>query len=321
MYDIITLGSATIDVFAETDKKYVHGKNYCFPVGSKLLVEHLETHTGGGGTNTAVSFSKLGLKVAYIGKIGVEANAVRIVHTLKQEGVDTSLICHKQGKTGYSFIIDAVNYDRTIFAYKGTNDQLSPEWIDGIKPKLKTKWFYFSAMMGQSFKSAEKLALFAKQNNIKIAFNPSGYLAKKGPRFLKTILCNTTVLVFNKEEAQLLTGKKSLNEMFKSCYNYGPKYVVITDGSKGSYASDGNTIYHVQPHKVKIVETTGAGDSFASTFVACLYKGKDMMFALKAATLNAESVIQHYGAKHKLLNWNELVHNVNSIKTVVKVIT
>jgi len=70
-YDVITMGSAVVDVFVDTTASEERGQ-LCFPIGDKILIKSLKFTSGGGGTNTAVSFSKLGLKVGFIGKLGSE---------------------------------------------------------------------------------------------------------------------------------------------------------------------------------------------------------------------------------------------------------
>ncbi len=324
MYDVIAIGSATIDVFAQTDKRYVrnnrikgnHVEEYCFPVGTKLLVKNLEFSTGGGGTNTSVAFSRLGLKTAYLGKLGNDNPAKVILDALKAEKVDTSLVVIEKDslknpklKTGYSTIIDAEGEDRTIFAFKGANDDLLFDELD-LKKIKKTRWIYLGSMMGKSFLTAEKIAEFARKNCIYLAFNTSTYLAKKGLVYLKNILRCTTVFVLNKEEAELLTGKKDVNSQLKVLHNLGIKYVAITDGKNPAHACDGNNIYTIYPRKVKIKETTGAGDAFAATFVTGIIKTNDTKQSLELALANSESVITHYGAKNLLLYWHTLVEHV-----------
>lgn len=310
MYDIITVGSNTVDVFAHTkfselikiiDSK---GESYllAYPTGSKILIEELNFTTGGGGTNTAVSLSRLGHKVAYLGKLGNDENANFIINHLKKEKIDL-IISKGKGCSGYSIILDSLEHDRTILAFKGQNDKFRFSEIP-LK-KLKTKWFYFSSMMNESFKTLEKLSVYAKKNNIKIAFNASSYLAEKGKGYLKTILSNTEILVLNDEEAKLLVGAGSNEELLKRLAKLGPKIVVITIGKKGAYAFDGKYIYFGKTTEMRVVETTGAGDAFASSFLSGIIKKNDVEFAMKLATTNAESVISHHGAKEKLLKYKE----------------
>lgn len=312
MYDVICVGSATVDVFAKTkfselikifDKK---GETdlLAYPAGSKILIEELNFTTGGGATNTAVALARLGNKVACICKTGAGANAEKVEKHLKRENVDISLLVKdKKGRTGFSIILDSLEHDRTILAFKGSNNTLGFNEIN-LK-KLNTKWFYFSTMMDKSFKTLEKLAKYAQKNKIKIAFNTSPYLAKKGAKYLKTILERTEIFILNKEEASSIAPGKTIGDLLKNIRKLGPKIIVITDGKNGATAYDGHFAYHSVPHDVKVVETTGAGDAFASSFLSGMLKKNNIEFAMKLATTNSESVITRHGAKTGLLRWNE----------------
>ncbi len=307
MYDAITFGSSTIDVFLETgDKLFGKHKNgkISVPFGSKIIVENIQFHAGGGGTNSAIALSRMGLKTAYIGNVSSSEQADFILSRLKKDKVDTSLVVKKGAMCGYSAILDAKGHDRTILAHKGSNNMI--RWHDINIPKIKTRWIYMTSMMGESLKTAKKLAVYAKQKGIKLMFNPSSYLVNKGTGFIKEILSYTDVLVYNKEEAELLLGKRSMTELLEKSRRLGPNVVIITDGPKGAYASDGKEKYFIKANKVKVLETTGAGDSFGAGFLAGYIKSKgDVVKALCVAQANSESVITHYGAHNKLLNWKE----------------
>lgn len=313
MYDVITVGSGTIDVFLDTGKRLFHETktgHIHIPFGSKVLVDKLNIETGGGGTNTAVSLSTLGLKVAWVGKTGTGPNSQRLLAEMKKCRVDTSLVsCDKKYRTGFSVILDAKGHDRTILAYKGSNDHLG--WNEIRKSKLKAKWLYCSSMVGKSFKTLEKIVAFAQKNKIKVAFNPSSYLARKGCNFLMKIIKNTDLLVMNDEEASCLTNTKSIKKSLKKLSKLGPGIIVITQGKKGCHAYDGKKVYSIKPHNIRVVEATGAGDSFASSFLAGIIRKNDINFALKLGLANAESVISHFGAKNKLLTWNEAMKKID----------
>ena len=321
MYDVITVGSATVDVFARAESELIRiiGREkqtemLAFPAGTKLLINKLSFTTGGGGTNSAVSIAKMGLKVAFLGKVGSDDNAEKVMKSLKTSRVDTTLVRRGNGETGYSIILDSIDNDRVILACKGINDRLSFSEIN--RKGLKTKWLYFSSMVGESYNTLEKLAQFAGRSGIQILFNPSSYLAKEGPDFLKKVLKHTTVLVFNMAEAMALTGKTGLEDIFKCLFALGPTIVVITCGKSGTYASDRKHLYRVYPKKVRLVESTGAGDAFASAFLAGLIKKGNMLFALDLGTTNAESVITHYGAKNKLLTYREALMRMRTKRRI-----
>ena len=311
MYDVITVGSSTIDVFALADSELIKIKTpyheeelIAYPLGSKLLIKNLDFLTGGGGVNTAISFSRLGFKVAYLGMTGQDTNSELIKQKLKKEKVTFLGKGSKTHRSGYSIILDSIDGDRTILAYKGANNYLKYNEIN-LK-KLKTKWFYFSSMVEESFKTLERLADFAVKNKIKIAFNPSNYLAKKGINYLNNILSKTNILILNKEEACLLVGDKNISQMIVALIKLCPKKVVITDGKNGAYTIDNSQLLHIHAHGIKSLEPTGAGDAFASTYVAGLIKRKALVECLKLAALNAGSVIQIRGANEGLLSYSVL---------------
>ncbi len=302
MYDVITIGSASVDAFIGTDSKkfkILHRAmedDVCLPIGSKILIKKLEYDTGGGGTNSAVAFSRLGFKTGWIGKIGDDANSKYIIDEMQKEKV-VFLGKKTTGGTGFSVILIGIQKNRTILAYKGINDSL--KWED-IKNK-QARWYYIGSMMGVSFKTAEKLAEHAKKERIPYTFNPSTYLAKKGLTSLKKIIKGCHVLVLNKEEAGFLSKKRNINSMLKKLKeNVG--IAVITNGEKGATAYDGQFKYILYPRKTKVVEITGAGDAFASGFTAGYLLRRDISYSLQMGYAEASSVITHLGAKRKLLS-------------------
>ena len=322
MYDVITVGSATVDVFAKTHFseliKIIDPKGetdlLAFPSGSKILIDDLEFTTGGGGTNTAVAFSRLGHKVAFLGKLGEGTNSDFIHKNLVKEKID--LLCaHGKGNAGYSIILDTLDHDRTILAYKGINDELKAR--DVPFKKLKTKWFYFSAMMEESFTTMEKIAEYAQEKKIKVAFNTSTYLAEKGKSYLKHILSRTELLVLNKEEARLLAGHDEMEGLLYKLKGLGPKIVVITDGKHNLYVMDEHHVYSAFPPPVKIVDATGAGDAFAASFLSGIMRKNDIEFAIRLGVANAQSVVKYFGAKNLLLSYNEALKAASRLEMEV----
>lgn len=319
VFDIVTVGGATIDVFIETAekelKKDLSHNDVCFMVGEKILVPSMKVDTGGGGTNTAVAFSRLGLKTGFVGKLGQDVIAKNILEGLAKEKVKF-LGSTGKGESGYSVILMHLPRDRTILTFKGINDQLSSR--DVKWNELKTKWIYFSSLLGQSFATSKKIVAYARKHKIRWAFNPSMYMAEKGLNHLKPMIDGCDVLIMNKEEAQaLLRSKADIPALLKRLSKYA-KIPIITDGSKGAYAYFDGTMYHNIPYNVKVVETTGAGDAFASGVVAGLMLKKDLEFALKLGQAESESKIQHLGAKNGLLSRNEAFRLVNRVKVIKK---
>ena len=293
-FDIITFGSAVIDTFVSTD---VEEKSNCFnyKFGSKFLVRDLKTDIGGGATNTAVAFSRFGFKTGCICKIGNDNNGKDILTLLKKEKVKFLGSKSKQ-KTGNSIILDSKSHNRTILTFKGPGNNLKIEDI----PRFKTKWIYYSSVLGNSLKTQEKLARKLSKKGTKLAFNPSEYLIKNTN--LTSLLKSTNVLVLNKEEAVILCKKhKKKGDVLACLRELGPEIVVVTDKDKLAYAYDGIKKYSIKPNKIKVVERTGAGDAFAAGFVAGVIANKSLQECLKLGLKEGESVIRYFGAKNKLL--------------------
>ena len=309
MHDIISVGSATQDIFVDTELHELILKKKPFigyPAGSKLLIKRINFFTGGGGSNTSVSFSKLGLKSAYIGKLSDDLSSKKILEEFKKEKVNFLGKVTKNEKGSCSIVLDSLEHHRTILVYKGVNDDLD---FRELNKNLNTKWLYFSSLLGKSFETQKKLAKLASTKGIKIAYNPSEYQARKGIKFLKEIINRTEILVLNKEEAKLLLGFKidfniSVKELALGIKKHGPKIICITDENKGAYCFDSyeKKIYYLVPHNIRVIERTGAGDAFASGFVAGIIRSKDTEFAIASRAQQMQSLLSKlYGAKNILL--------------------
>ncbi|EFK97908.1 Carbohydrate kinase [sediment metagenome] len=323
MYDVIAVGTAAIDLFADTESELLttqtngaKQKHICYPSGTKILMKRLDFFTGGGGTNTAVSFARLGLKTAFLGNMGLDDDADFILKELKKEKVDF-IGTRSKDKTNYSIVLDSIEHDRTILIYRGASDHLSFDRI--AKSKLKAKWFYFTSLMGQSYQTSLDLLKFAKKNRIKTAANISSYLAAKGAKELKPMLERLDVLIFNKEEAQQMLRTKTgdIYELLRRSKSCGPGIVVITNGKEGAYCCDGAYYYFLPASKIRVIESTGAGDAFASGFIAGMIKWKGVEFSMKIGLANAQSVIRHVGSKHNLLKWNSALRDAKIYKMKV----
>ncbi len=327
MYDVITVGSNTIDVFAYTDRsesiciKTINGEEcyISYPTGSKLLIDELDFSTGGGGTNTAATLSTMGLSVGYIGKISSDDNGRRVLKELKDWNIDFlgTISSDTQKNTGYSIILDSIERRRTILAYKGVNNDLEFREID--TGKLKAKWFYLCSMVDKSFKTLEEISLYARKKRINVIFNPSNYLAEKGKRYLSKILRASKILVLNKEESSHLVGEGEPKEKLLKLKRTGPDIVIITNGKNPIHCIDDKNIYYiVYPLDIKVVEATGAGDSFGSGFLASYIITEDVAMSLKIALANSQSILKYKGAKTKILTFEQAKEYITKNNIILK---
>ncbi|MGM5480156.1 MAG: carbohydrate kinase family protein [Nanobdellota archaeon] len=317
-FDVITIGSATVDVFADTTSELVKfvtssgEKDFIsYPLGSKILISHLDVLVGGGGTNTAVSFSRLGLKTGFMGKIGRDENGSKVKKELQSQRV--SFLGQQGGQTGYSVVLDSIEQDRTILTFKGANNSFS---FSSKSLLPTTKWLYASSMVGYSFESLQALFETASSKGVRCAFNPSSYQVKKGYDELSSLLEKCDVIIMNLEEAQTLLDSDDHPATLAKHIRCSPKqHVIITLGSKGAICVYKQEVYHIKTASNTIVhETTGAGDAFGSGFVSALIKGEETVSALKKGLVQAESVIGRKGAKRGLCTLTKMEQLVSEKK-------
>lgn len=331
MFDIITFGSATWDIFLTPEdyssrgkiawqtaknKKFVTGRGICFNLGSKVDIGNMSFSSGGGGTNTAATFSKQGLKTVYCGRVGQDLAGEEIIKELKQLGVDARFISKTSSKpTNHSIVINLKNEDRTILVYRGASELLSKKDIPW--EKLKAKWFYLAPLSGRIRNISEDIVNFACKNKIKVAFNPGNFQLSLPSKILKRILKKVNILILNQEEASLLTKTSYQEEkkVFKKIDEMCSGITIMTKGERGAVVSDGEHLYKAGGSKLKVVASTGAGDAFGAGFVSGFIKKNNIPYAIQLASANASSCIQKIGAKNGLLKKTDAWHKVKVVKS------
>lgn len=309
MYDVITIGSATQDVYLMSrkfriirDKRFLTGHAECFAFGTKVELDDILFEVGGGGTNTAVTFSRQGFRTAFCGKVGRDPAGDEVVRVLLESRVDPSLMSRDpKARTAYSAIFLTGSGERTILVYRGASHTLRSSDIPW--PKLKAKWLYISSLAG-NLTLLRKLVAFARQHRMKVALNPGAKELEAGRTKLVPLLRSVDVLLLNRNEASQLTGVPYADErrIVRQLDAIVSGIAVVTEGEKGSWVADGRHTYRIGIHPVKAVDTTGAGDAYGSGFVAGLMKRPgNVQYALRLATWNAASAVREVGAKHGLL--------------------
>lgn len=319
MFEIVTIGSITRDSFLEAGYKIEKwhkspsGEALVLPFGEKLEIKSVYFTMGGNSANAGVTFARQGFRTACFGKVGNDLPGKEISERLKSEGVKPLLAISKEKSTAYSSVLLLDKGERTILSYHGASDTLQLKDIPWNS--LKSSWWYLS-LAGESDKFLKPLLKFAKNNNIKVAFNPSGHHIRHKRKQIISSLKDLSFLVLNKGEAADLVGMsfRKEKEVFKKLDKMTPGIVAVTDGPNGVTVSDGKFLYKAGIFKEKkIVDRTGAGDAFGSGFVAGLMKNKelgfrnqeysseDIKYAIRLASANATSVVESIGATEGIL--------------------
>jgi ribokinase len=302
--------------------------------GRKIEAEEISTHTGGGAVNAAVAMARLGIDASCMAKLGMDQRADVVLGKLESEGVSTRWINRDQRlPTGASVLISAHERNAAVFTFRGANTLLA---IEDIKREpLAVDLVYISSLSNQSADCFPPLVKAAKEAGCRIAANPGiRQLTARGRAFLDTVGL-LDVLLINKSEAQALVPALSaiageggptlptepgeatpdlvrrglasggfeitLPRFFECLLDTGCGIVVVTDGRDGAFAAMAGKVYHCPVMTVEVVGTAGAGDAFASTFVAMRELGWPIEQALKAATINAASVVRYADTQSGLM--------------------
>lgn len=319
MFDVVTIGSATRDVYLISSafiklesNKFETGVGECMSLGSKIELDSLMLSTGGGATNAAATFGSLGFNTATISRIGDDAPGKDVVAALNKFNVSTKFIkVIKKGQTGFSTLLTMKDGERTALVYRGVSANFKSKDLNN-KIFEQTKWIYITSLNG-NISIIKKILKQAHKNNVKIAWNPGNVELSAGMKTFEPLLPFVDILNMNKEEGKLLTGKKTIKTILERLATKD-KVRLITDGKNGTTALYNKTMLFADTTGTTGISSTGAGDAFGSGFLSGILKTDDIKYALALGTLNAESVIQKIGAKNGLLKTWPTKRSINSIK-------
>ncbi len=207
---VFTIGGATQDIFLTyhgADSMTIEKRNFAehymlFESGEKIEIESITHITGGGATNSAVSFKNQGFEVTTSCKIGFDAAGDFVFKALQDCGIDMSLVLRSTNyETGKSFIINSSQGECTIFAYRGANNHLDLKTLvcDDLK---QADLLYITSLSNQSAEILPSLVACAQNFNIPIAINPGASQLTKGTESLKLSLKHVKTLILNSSEAR-----------------------------------------------------------------------------------------------------------------------
>jgi ribokinase len=312
--DVMSIGDIVTDAFINLLKDEAvtyeneEGKWLAMKFGTKLPFDSVEViEAVGNAANGATAFARLGLNTGFVTNIGGDQAGRDMIISLQKDKIDTRFVrIHSDMKSNYHYVL-RYGAERTILIKHEEYDYHWPH----LRPAETPAWVYFSSISEHAIPYHDQVADWLAENpEVKLAFQPGTFQMEAGTERLKRLYELTEVLVLNREEAVLVGGGNydDVHDLINKLHELGPKIVVVTDGPDGAYASNGHDRFKMPlyPDPAEPVDRTGAGDAFASTFVAALAKGNTIEGALQWAPINSMSVVQKLGAQAGLLSENEL---------------
>ena len=253
---------------------------------------------GGSAANTVVGLARLGLKTGYIGKVAEDREGKFLLSSFKDENVDIGgIIISKEGRSGVVTGYVDMNGERALYVDPGINDSLEFGEVD-LEYAGSTEILHFTSFVEERpFKAQKELATVL--SDVKISLDPGELYARKGLASLRPIMERCSVMFLNENEVRLLTGEE-YEEGSKALIKRGVSVVVVKLGKRGCYVTDSEESHLIGAYKVKVMDTTGAGDAFCAGFLYGLVKDKDLYECGRLGNFVASRCIRKVGAREGL---------------------
>ena len=301
-FDIISIGDCVVDLIMKIQR---------LPINKESVIQAEDVRMQcGGACNFLIMASRLGLKVGAIDRVGDDYYGEFIIATLKDENIDVSHIhvAKGEGSTSVVVLVDAKG-NHAFIGVLGAGMRLAPHDIDPDYIK-NAKFVYITGytMISQSALNATSKAIrLAKELHTPIVFDPSPELKNIPKNALEKAISSSKIVLMNEIEAKTLTRRKSLAEASKKILHKGCEIVTIKLGAKGCLVCTEDRLEIIPSFKVKLVDTTGAGDSFNAAFVFALMKNLSIKDAAIFANAIGAIKVQKLGAGKNIPERQEII--------------
>ncbi|ARF14982.1 ribokinase [Sporosarcina ureae] len=274
---ITVIGSANMDIIAQADK---------FPLqGETVRGKDFQTAPGGKGANQAVACARLGQKVQLIGTTGTDSFGEMIVANLRDQQVDTTYITQEEGPSGVAIIL-LTEGDNRIISIPGANHALTPERIGELKSVIGASQLVLM-QLELPIDTVWSVLKLCKQFEVPVMMDPA-----PSSSFQMEYMPYVHYLTPNETECAQLFGT-SIEE---TVTNY-PNQLLVTLGKDGVCYHDKEQVIYVPGVPAKVVDTTGAGDTFNGALASRLVQGSDLQSAVHFANVAASLSVGRFGAQ------------------------
>ena len=311
---IIGIGNAIVDFLAKAEDNFLN--KFEVDKGSMRLIDedfvenlsHLSIEkfsSGGSVGNTIATLAQLGNEVDFIGVVGDDDTGKKFIDDIEKSGATFNGKILSNQKTASSFILVTQDAQRTMLTHLGCASKINESHFNENDFK-NAKILYIEGYLwdsSQTILALKKSIDLAKKNNVKIAFSLSDSFCveRHNQDFLKLIKNDVDILFANEAEALKLAQLDSFDQekIQQFFINTNPNIIVaLTRSEKGCIILKKDKILEISTKKVeKIVDTTGAGDNFASGFLYYFVRDFDLRKCGEYGNLLAGKIIQKFGAR------------------------
>jgi len=320
MKKVIGLGNALVDIIVEMEddsllEKFSLPKGSMQLVGGELNRDIIEAAnklkqsraSGGSAANTIHGLAKLGIETGFIGKIGDDEVGAFFKNDMLHNNISPILITGENA-TGVAAAMISTDAERTFATFLGAAIELSTEDIDQEFFK-EYDILHIEGYLVQNNALLEGALKLAKKMGLTVSLDLASYnVVEDNLAFLQKMVEKYVDIVFaNEEEARAFTllndPMEALEKISNSC-----EIAVVKVGKNGSLVKKDGEVYTININPVKSIDTTGAGDLYASGFLYGYIKDMSMTDCGFMGSLLSSKVIQVIGAKISDDDWKS-IHN------------
>ncbi len=310
---IVTLGHAIVDVLAPSPDELV--QQFGLQKGTMTLIDDSQAEaiyaelgpatevSGGSAANTAAVIASLGQSVEFIGKIRDDVLGEVFAHDIRAAGVTFEMPPAKEGPgTGRCLIMVTPDAEKTMCTSLGVGAQLMPDDLDvdvinGAEVVYLEGYLYG---VRDTDAAVEKTIDVAKSAGTKVALSLADpYWVELHREHFDRIIDSVDLLFANELEACGMAGvdpaevDKAIEVLSRRCPT-----VAVTLGPNGSLVASGGTVVSAPAVRVqRVVDTTGAGDSYAGGFLFGFLAGYEPRRCAEIGALAASEIVSHLGAR------------------------
>src|SRR5579883_2774239 len=250
--DVVGIGSCGIDYFAIVPR--------LLGPDEKINASRLEIHAGGVTGNNLTQVGRLGASAGWLGLIGDDDSGRLIVKAFQDDGLDVS---------GIETIPGEAQGERCIYMFPNVNGKITPAQVRSrFAPHIREAKHFHTEASQLPLAPVKEGMQVAREAGVRVIFDldvaPSYFAQARlgGEAELIESLKLVDVLKPCKAAAREITGESDYERMAKKLLALGPKIVAVTMGAEGCLIASAGAMVQVKPFRVKVVDSTGAGDAF-----------------------------------------------------------
>jgi ribokinase len=288
-FDFVGFGALNMDKLFKVNR-IAHAEEESF----------IETHSeacGGSAANATVGLARLGCKVGFIGKVGCDREGDMLFSDFCKESVDTDgIIRAKRDKSGSVMGFVDKKGARALYINSGVNDNIAFDEIN-VEYVSQARFLHLTSFVGEKSFQTQKKLIETLPSTVKVSFDPGALYARKDFAQLEPIIKQAYVMMPNSIELELITGKNDYCRGADALIEKGVKIVAVKLGSEGCYVTNGRERRRIDAFKVKVVDTTGAGDAFCAGFLYGLLNNKGLHECGRIGNFVASKCVTKMGAR------------------------